>query len=101
MGRSSAWGDERPVTGSPIGRGYPGMVGTFACPECGSAVLPRGHSPGRRVRCRECGTLVEVPFLPRASGRRRSRKRVRGWVWAGGGIAVAVLMVVVAVTKAR
>lgn len=51
------------------------MTGTFACPECGSEVHPKGFSPGRQVRCRDCATLVEVPFLPRALPKRRGRRR--------------------------
>src|SRR4051812_30329058 len=76
------------------------MIGTFACPECGSGVSPRAGSPGRRVRCAGCGTLVEVPFLPRVARSRQSRGRW-GWRLAGGGLAVAVLMVVLAVNVAR
>ncbi|MDB5351798.1 MAG: hypothetical protein JWN86_3045 [Planctomycetota bacterium] len=77
------------------------MAGSFACPECGCAVVPRGLSPGRQLRCGECGTLVEVPFLPRATGPRRTRRHGPGWTWAVLGIVAAVLMVVGSVEIAR
>ncbi len=57
------------------------MVGAFACPVCGSEVSPRGLSPGRQVRCGECGTFVEVPFLPRAVGLQRRKRRKPVWAW--------------------
>ena len=43
------------------------MAGGFACPECGQAISPRGLTPGREVICPGCATLVEVPYLPRAT----------------------------------
>src|SRR4051794_16631826 len=55
-----------------------GMVGSFACPECGAEVTPGARSPGRQVRCARCSTLVEVPFLPRVAVRRRGRS-ARAW----------------------
>ena len=79
------------------------MARSFACPECGTPVAPRGHSAGlRRRRCQECGTLVEIPFLPRARAREvRGSRFGPGWTWAGLGIVAAVLMVVGAVEIAR
>jgi tetratricopeptide (TPR) repeat protein len=78
------------------------MVGSFACPECGSAVGTRRSTPGRQVHCSECGTLVEIPFLPRAAGGRRGgRRSPRGWAWAALGLVAAILMVVGAVEIAR
>lgn len=78
------------------------MVGSFACPHCGLAVGTRRSTAGRQVRCSACGTLVEIPFLPRAAGGRRRRSRfAAGWVSAALGLVVAVLMVVGAVAIAR
>ena len=78
------------------------MAGLFACPECGQIVAMRGTSAGRRVRCEACGTLVEIPHVPRTIGRRgRGRNRPSGWLWGGLGLVAAVLMVVVAVAIAR
>jgi hypothetical protein len=79
------------------------MAGTFACPECGSDVSPGGLSPGRQVRCAECQTLIEVPFLPRAAagrGVRRTRTSfsARAWAWRAGA-AVAVLIAVAVVGR--
>ncbi|MEW4569878.1 hypothetical protein AB1L88_18590 [Tautonia sp. JC769] len=69
----------------------------FGCPECGRKVRLKSRSPGRRIRCRGCGTLVEVPFFPRNVGRRRSRRpRWRRWTPIGVGMAVVVLMPVMA-----
>ncbi len=47
------------------------MAGGFACPECGESISPRGLTPGREVICPACSTLVEVPYLPRATARPR------------------------------
>lgn len=73
------------------------MTGTFACPECGSEVHPKGHTAGRQVRCRACATLVEVPFLPRVPTKRRRRGRwTRGRVAAITG-AVGLLLTALAI----
>ena len=78
------------------------MVSSFACPECGTVVGTRRATAGRQVRCSECGTLVEIPFLPRAAGGRRAgRRSSRTWVWAAVGLLLAVVMVVGAVEVAR
>ncbi|HEX8203879.1 MAG TPA: hypothetical protein VF590_25615 [Isosphaeraceae bacterium] len=53
------------------------MVRGFACPECGAEVAPKGLSPGRQVRCPDCSTWVEVPFIPRQGGTSRRSKRLR------------------------
>ncbi len=76
----------------PTGGGGAGMVGTFACPECGAEVQLVG-SPGRRVRCARCATLVELPFLPRMAHRPRG---VFGpwWLWAGLSLAITAVTVV-------
>lgn len=74
------------------------MPDTFACPECGSEVAPRGFSPGRQVRCPDCRTLVEVPYIPRAVQRRRQYHQKASWslprVAAIGGGAVLLTLVV-------
>ena len=80
------------------------MTGRFACPECGLGVSPRMSTAGLRVRCESCGTLVEVPFLPRAKAKghgRGSRRRAEGWLWASIGVVAAIVMVVGAVAIAR
>lgn len=77
------------------------MVGAFACPECGSEVASRGATAGRTVRCRDCGTLVEIPFLARSMEFRARPRRSVGWMWAGAGVAAALVMVTVAVLIAR
>lgn len=68
---------------------------TFACPECGSEVVPTA-APGLRVQCPSCATLVEIPFLPRNLGRRRSGHRRPVWVAVtAAGVALAVLLTTV------
>jgi hypothetical protein len=65
---------------------------TFACPECGSEVVPTA-APGLRVACPSCATLVEIPYLPRNVGRRRRGSRRPAWVSVtAAGIAMAVLL---------
>ena len=75
------------------------MVGVFACPECGEEVILEGLAPGRQTHCSACGTLVEVPYLPRVTpsgtGSRRfrsrkSRKLLKRAIAAG----VAVVLIV-------
>lgn len=70
------------------------MVAGFACPECGEGVRPGVTPTGRRVVCPGCGTLVEVPFLPRSfrrvGGDVRGR-RLRRLGWWGLGIASVVV----------
>ena len=71
------------------------MTAGFACPECGSGVRPGATPAGRRVVCPGCGTLVEVPFLPRSyrggrSARGRST-RMRRLGWWGLGLASLVV----------
>lgn len=69
----------------------------FGCPECGRKIRLKERSAGRRTRCRNCGTLVEVPFFPRQVGRRRSRRRRwRGWAALGVVVAVALIVPVAA-----
>lgn len=43
------------------------MSSEFACPECGRPVALSGLATGRRLRCDDCGTMIEVPYLPRAA----------------------------------
>jgi hypothetical protein len=73
------------------------MVGTFACPECGTEITPRGHAPGRQVRCANCSTLVEVPFFPRSVAKRRGVARDFDWAlpWVRAIVAVLVVLIVV------
>jgi len=77
------------------------MPGTFACPECGTMLVTKPNAAGMRVRCAECSTLVEVPYLPRNVQSRRSAAPIQGWIIAGAGTVVAILMVIVAVNVAR
>lgn len=77
------------------------MIGSFACPHCGTRVAPRGDVPARHVRCIGCGTLLEVPLFPRTTTRPRSSHRKMGWMIAGGGVLVAIVMVVISVSVAR
>jgi hypothetical protein len=73
------------------------MVGSFACPECGAEVVPAGLTPGRQVRCAACSTLVEVPFIPRAS---TARRRKSTWKPVIAGVSAAsILLVIVVATK--
>lgn len=65
-----------------------GTALAFGCPECGRKIRLNERSPGRRVRCGSCGTLIEVPFFPRQIGRKRSRHR-RWRLWATLGLIVA------------
>jgi hypothetical protein len=76
------------------------MDGTFACPECGNSIEPVGLSPGREVRCDWCGSMVEVPYLPRAEqikrmrhhrASRRSRRLAQSWAIAGA-VLIGVLL---------
>jgi hypothetical protein len=72
------------------------MTGSFACPECGIKVSLEGHSPGRRIQCENCLTLVEVPFLPRAAPRRRSGRNfdwLAPWVWLVGFVLVVLIVI--------
>ena len=74
-----------------------GMVGTFACPECGTQVPPQGRAPGRKIQCAECGTVMEVPYLPRASSASSTIRRQRiSTRWAWSILAFAALLVLVA-----
>ncbi|MFO0909327.1 MAG: hypothetical protein U0794_13410 [Isosphaeraceae bacterium] len=61
------------------------MDGSFACPDCGCGIQLEGLSPGRQVQCDWCGSLVEVPFIPRSDQvrrlRRERRRGGRGWTW--------------------
>ena len=84
------------------------MDGAFACPECGCEIRLVGLSPGRRVPCDWCRSLVEVPYIPRADQIKRMR-RVRSWrrgrrwtrVWIGAGVAALVVVVtIVGATRA-
>lgn len=75
------------------------MTEAFACPECGAEVTLLGATPGREVACALCGTLVEVPYLPRGGvwTRSRFRKARPSWViplaWAGVGLLAVVLAI--------
>jgi hypothetical protein len=73
------------------------MDGSFACPECGFDVEIRGLAPGRQVRCGFCHRLLEVPFLPRASGapwkrRRFARPKWVAWAWVGLGLLLVIVL---------
>ena len=71
------------------------MDGSFACPECGSAVEVGSLAPGRQVRCGFCHRLLEVPYLPRvpvAGWQRRRFGRLKWVRWAW--MAVVVFAVV-------
>ena len=72
------------------------MIAAFTCPECGLEVELASSSAGRRLRCGECGTLIEVPFLRRVSSRRKGRGRSPALMIAGGGLIAAVVMIGVA-----
>jgi len=76
------------------------MARLFACPECRRIVAPTGTVAGLRVRCEACGTLIEIPIVPRGGGYHR-RKPAQTWTWAVLGVVAAVLMVVAAVQIAR
>ena len=78
------------------------MAGTFACPECGAEVTLQGASSAREVRCAECSTWVEVPYLPREGvwTRAKFRKARPSWMIAAGWAGVALLAVVVAIVGA-
>src|SRR3954468_9712839 len=84
------------------GSGGSRMGGTFACPECGNPLELKGLAPGREVRCGWCRTRVEVPFLPRAAGRRRSStgwSRVPRWArWAWPVVGLAAILLIAAGT---
>jgi hypothetical protein len=51
------------------------MAGVFACPECGEELEVEGLSPGREILCDSCSTLVEVPYFPRGTGSRSSKRQ--------------------------
>ncbi|MHC5542617.1 hypothetical protein ACYOEI_30700, partial [Singulisphaera rosea] len=80
------------------------MVGSFACPECGTEFTLEGLTPGRQVRCRWCEAWVEVPFLPRAGTKPRFRQtqveKRRRAILAWGILGVAGVLLVV-ITTAR
>ncbi|WP_435019861.1 hypothetical protein TA3x_001518 [Tundrisphaera sp. TA3] len=57
------------------------MIGTFACPECGRELEVEGMAPGGLVRCEDCATWVEIPFLPRAAPSKRWRSPRRRAPW--------------------
>ena len=86
-------------SGARLEKGYVPMSGGFACPECGQSIALRGLTPGREVICPACATLVEVPYLPRATGRPRRPdnraeprlpgRRSRSRAWRGGGMSLA------------
>jgi hypothetical protein len=65
------------------------MAVSFACPECGTPIELAPTVPGRQARCAECLTLVEVPFLPRATSRSR-RGHARQWLWVAIAVSVAI-----------
>jgi hypothetical protein len=69
------------------------MLVTFSCPECGTSIELAPHAAGRKSRCSECLTLVEMPYLPRE---RRSNRagNARQWSW----VAIVLALVVIAST---
>lgn len=69
------------------------MRGTFACPECRSVITPPEHGPILKVRCPECSTLVELPYLRRRESQRR-RESASGWAWVAIVLALAVIATV-------
>lgn len=72
------------------------MVKGFACPECGAEVAPEGLSPGRQVRCPDCLTWVEVPFIPRQLAHPRRGRRREGWrAWIPAGLLLVAVVVAV------
>lgn len=66
---------------------------TFACPECAAEVHPGMIGPARQVRCVRCGTLLEVPFFPRA---RRQKTRRRSWLVPSTWTALSLIVLLVA-----
>ena len=75
------------------GKTRPRAVG-FACPTCGAAIRIAPDSFGRRARCGECRTLVEVPFFPRTRRRTASKSTAAGWGWAWVLIALGASVIV-------
>lgn len=66
------------------------MAVSFACPVCRTRIAPPEHGPILKVRCPECATLVELPYLRRRDTERR-RKSGGGWAWVAIVLALAVL----------
>lgn len=69
------------------------MPATFGCPECGEPIVLPGHSAGRRVRCAECLTLVEVPYFTRPKPKRK-RRRATGWAWVAITLGLAAIVMI-------
>lgn len=84
------------------------MDGSFACPDCGCPIRLSGSAPGRQVLCGFCSALVEVPYFPRVTPKRRSRRSwssrrwARGWsalpLWGRLATATLCLAILVAAT---
>lgn len=66
------------------------MAVTFACPECGTEVVLAPNAVGRKTRCTECMTLVEVPYFHRPT---RSRPSSNAKQWACVAIALALAVI--------
>lgn len=75
---------------------------TFACPECGTPIVLPPHAAGRKLRCEECLTLVEVPYFRREHTRRRA-SNARQWAWVAIVAASAVIatMLISMIVSAR
>ena len=75
-------------------------MGGVLLSECGSEVKLKGLSPGRQTRCGWCEALVEVPFIPRNLGAKKSRKFARRrtpWlIFAWGGVAALAIVIAAA-----
>lgn len=82
------------------------MVATFECPECGEEVILEGLAPGRLTKCLGCGTLVEVPYLPRVDegGTRRfrsARRSKRFWQRVIAASVAAAVVVAVGISALK
>jgi hypothetical protein len=69
------------------------MSSPFGCPECGERIALPERPAGRRVRCVECLTLVEIPYFTR-NRPRPSRKTLTGWAWVAIVFGLAVIVTV-------
>ena len=69
------------------------MPATFGCPECGEPIALPEKLVGRRVRCAECLTLVEIPYFARSKPKPR-RRRAIGWAWVAISLGLALIVAV-------